>query len=179
MKISKRRSSLAATPTWQILIVTRTTPSRIVHLSGRSLIGRVLGRIVCAMFGKVFARRFATLLLALGVFLSGALPTWATPSMPGQQATHASISVARSGMRMWNDCMSTMDRSMSKKNVPCKGSDSGCAAVCTSCALPIALLDGSALLPMLYRGGDDLLAADVNRNGIRTPPALPPPILRA
>ena len=34
-------------------------------------------------------------------------------------------------------------------------------------------------VPSLYQNSDSLIAADVNPDGIASPPALPPPILRA
>ena len=83
------------------------------------------------------------------------------------------------GMAMQNDCMSMMNKTTPQKNAPCKSPDSGCAAVCTSCALPIALIDESVLVPLLRRGDERLFVYDVNRNDISTPPALPPPILHA
>ncbi len=83
------------------------------------------------------------------------------------------------GMAMQNDCMSMMNKTTPQKNAPCKSPDSGCAAVCTSCALPIALIDESVLVPLLRRGDERLFVYDVNRNDISTPPALPPPISHA
>lgn len=135
--------------------------------------------MVRAMFGKELARRFATMFLALGVFLSGAAPGWATQLLPpAKDVKQASITVTMPGMVM-QDCMTMMGKSTSKQNAPCKIPDNGCAAVCTSCALPVALIDEAVPAPVLRSDGDGVFAYDVNHSDISTPPALPPPILRA
>ena len=82
------------------------------------------------------------------------------------------------GMTMQSNCMAMMHESTSHKNLPCKNSDGGCAAVCTSCALPVALLVETLSVPMLHDNDEGGSASDVNRSGISSPPALPPPILR-
>lgn len=135
------------------------------------------------MFGAMLnrlARQVGIVVLALGVFLSGTAPGWAMSSMlPGKATTSASMSAAMPGMAMQTDCMTMMAKTTPAKNAPCKNPGGCCAAVCTSCALPIAAIGETTPLLMLRDGDEGMLAYDVNRSGISTPPALPPPILRA
>ncbi|MBS0275517.1 MAG: hypothetical protein JSR55_14310 [Proteobacteria bacterium] len=119
------------------------------------------------MFGRVFARRIVTFVLALGVFLGGVAPSWA---MPGK--------ASMSGMTMQSDCMAMMDKHAPSKGTPCKSPDMNCG-VCTSCALPVGLVQNSSPVQFLDRGEKAVFTHDVNRSGIANPPALPPPILRA
>lgn len=130
------------------------------------------------MLGRVVARQIVSAVLALGVFLSGAAPSWAAQLPPAKDMKQASITMTMPGMVM-QDCMTMMGKSMPKPNAPCKSPDSGCATVCTSCALPVALID-EAIPALVLRGdGEGVFAYDVNPSDISTPPALPPPILRA
>jgi hypothetical protein len=127
------------------------------------------------MFVRLFTRQIATLVLALGVFLGAAGPSWAIPSMAGDDSMPADMSMMMPGMAMQNCCKPTAERGTPSKNAPCKNTDGSCA-LCTACALPIALLQESSLAELLYRSGETVLTHNVNRNGIATPPALPPPI---
>lgn len=127
------------------------------------------------MFVRLFTRQIATLVLALGVFLSAAAPSWAAPSMAGDDSMPAGMSMMMPGMAMQNCCNPTAERSTPSKNTPCKNTNGGCA-LCTACALPIVLLQESSLAELLYRSSETVFMHNVNRNGIATPPALPPPI---
>lgn len=126
--------------------------------------------MVHSMFGRVFPRRIVTFVLALGVFLGGAAPSWAAPATPGK--------TSMPGMTMQSDCMAMMDKHAPSKGTPCKSSDMNCG-VCTSCALPVGLILNSSPVQLLDRGEKAVFTHDVNRSGIASPPALPPPILRA
>ncbi len=131
-----------------------------------------------AMFNRL-ARQFATLVLALGVFLGGAAPSWAMPGMAaGNGSMPAGMAMTMPGMAMKNDRATTPDRGMPAKNAPCKNTDGSCA-VCTACAVPAVLLQQTSLALLLVGGREIVFALDVNHNGIAVLPALPPPILRA
>ena len=82
------------------------------------------------------------------------------------------------GMSM-QDCMDMMGKSGPKQDAPCKNLDSGCAAVCTSCGLPVALIGEAVLAPVLRSDGEGVFTRNASHSEISTPPALPPPILRA
>ena len=123
------------------------------------------------MIARFFGRQVAALVVALGVFLSGAAPAWAASgdnSMPG-------MSMMMPGMAMDSSCME-MGKATPDKQTPSKGSD---CAVCISCATSIALMLDLVPVPSLYRNSDSLIGANVNLDGIASPPALPPPIFRA
>lgn len=133
----------------------------------------------CLMLSRLVARQIVSVVLALGIFLSGAAPSWAASLLlPVKDTKPTSISMAMPGMAM-PDCMTMMGKSTPKQNAPCKSPDGGCAAVCTSCALPVALIDETVPAPVLLGDDDGVFANDMNRSDISTPPALPPPILRA
>jgi hypothetical protein len=125
--------------------------------------------MVLSMFGRVFARRIVTFVLALGVLLGGAVPSWAAPAMSGK--------ASMPGMTMQSDCMAMMNKTAPNKGTPCKSSDMNCG-ICTACALPVTLIQDSSPV-QLDRGERVAFTHDVNRSGIANPPALPPPILRA
>ncbi|MBN9534634.1 MAG: hypothetical protein J0H10_14895 [Alphaproteobacteria bacterium] len=127
------------------------------------------------MFVRLLTRRIATLVLALGVFLGAAAPSWAVPGMAGDDAMPGGMAMMMPDMAMQNCCNPTAERGTPNKNAPCKNTDGGCA-LCTACALPIALLPEASLAELLYRSAETVLTHNVNRNGIATPPALPPPI---
>ena len=128
------------------------------------------------MVARLFARRIVALVLALGIFLSGAAPSWAMPSASGKSPTSAGMSMMLPGMAMQNTYIGTPDKGAPNKGMPCKNMDTSCA-VCTACALPVALLQDSSLIQLLVRGNETVFAQDVNRSGIAVLPALPPPIL--
>ena len=125
------------------------------------------------MVARLFPRRFITLVLALGLFLGGAAPSWAVPSMPGKATMPTGMAMMMPGMQI--DCMATIGKGAPVKNVPCKSTDNGCA-VCTACALPVVLLHESSPVQLLYRGERAAFPHIANRNGIAVLPALPPPI---
>jgi hypothetical protein len=69
-------------------------------------------------------------------------------------------------------------KAMPGKQAPCKSSGGSCA-VCTSCAINIALLLDLVPMPALHHRNVGLIGADTDRGGLTSPPALPPPILHA
>lgn len=153
-------------------------PSRIGHLSGRSLYGNALARMFPTMSARLFTRQIVTLVLALGVFLSGAAPSWAMPVMWGKGSMPSDMSMTMPDMTMQNSGLGTSEHGTPSKNAPCKSSDGSCT-VCTACALPIVLVQDSSPIRLLDSGDEAVFAQDVNHNGIAVLPALPPPILRS
>jgi hypothetical protein len=140
------------------------------------LIVEVPGRIVLAMFDRFVARQIAALVVALGVFLSGAAPAWADATMSGKGSMSSGMAMMMPGMDMQNSCMP--DKDSSSKQAPCKGSDSSCA-VCAGCAVNVGLTPNFLPVALLYHRDAGLFVADAKPDGLTTPPALPPPILRA
>jgi hypothetical protein len=128
------------------------------------------------MSARLFTRQIVTLLLALGIFLSGAAPSWAMPSMAANGSAPGGMSMAMPGMAMPNAC--TPDRGTPTKNAPCKNTDNSCA-VCTACAVPVVLLQQTSPVRLILHGQEAVFPLDVNRSGIAVLPALPPPILSA
>ena len=122
------------------------------------------------MFGRFFGRQIAALVVALGVFLSGAAPVGA---MPVSGSIMPSMTMTMPGMD--KSCME-MGKATPGKQTPSKGSE---RAVCVSCATTIALALDLVPVPSLNRNSDRLIGANVNLDGIASPPALPPPIFRA
>ncbi|MBI3676971.1 MAG: hypothetical protein HY243_10200 [Proteobacteria bacterium] len=130
------------------------------------------------MFRPLFARQIVAFVLALGVTLSGAAPSWAMPGAPGKGTMPAGMSMTMSGTAMQKDCMASMERGTPNKGMPRKGSDNSCAVCTVCCALPVAAIQNSAPF-RLFDGNDrTALPPDVSRNGVAVLPALPPPILR-
>lgn len=137
------------------------------------MIVRVPDRMVGSMIDRFFGRRVAALIVALGVILSGTAPAWAMPAA----GNGSKMAVTMPGMAMDTSCME-MGKAAPGKQVPTKSSDASCGA-CISCAPNIALVLDLVPLPILHQYGDSLIGADANPDGIASPPALPPPILRA
>jgi len=126
------------------------------------------------MFARFLGRQAAALIVALGVFLSGAAPAWAAPmsgehSMPG-------MTMMMPGMAMDSTCMGGKDAPA--KQAPCKSTDSSCA-VCVACAVNVGLTAEISPVQFLYARNSGVFAPDVNPDGIASLPALPPPILNA
>lgn len=117
------------------------------------------------------ARQVATLVIALGVFFSGVAPAMAMPA-----ASDTAMS-GMAGMAMDQSCMD-MGKAAPGKQAPSKNNDGTCG-VCIFCAPNIALVLDLVPLPSLYQYRDNLIGANQNPDGITSPPALPPPILRA
>ena len=140
------------------------------------MIAKVPGRKVRSMFSRFLGRQVAALIVALGVFLSGTAPTWAMPASGGKSMPGVTTTMTP-GMAMDNSCMES-GKTMPGKPAPCKSSDSSCA-VCTSCAVNVGLVLDLVPMTALYQHNSGLIGADVNPDGIVSPPALPPPILRA
>lgn len=115
------------------------------------------------------------MIVALGVFLSGAAPAWARPASGGNPTP--GMTMMMPGMMMDSSCMES-GKAMPGKQAPCKGSDSSCA-VCTSCAVNVALVLDLVPVTAFYQHNSGLIGADINPDGIASPPALPPPILSA
>ena len=148
--------------------------SRFVQQFALVLIRRDLEPMFSCMRFRPFTRRSLTIVLALGVLLSGAAPSWALSLLPAP----ADLSTVVSGMAMQGDCMAMMHKSVPKKNAPCQNPDSGCL-ICTSCAVPMVLADEPSQLLVPRRGEKVVFVYDVSRGGINILPALPPPILSA
>src|ERR1051325_9873137 len=128
---------------------------------GRSLIGRYPGPILCSMFSYFPARQLAAVIVALGVFLSGAAPSWAATtahdakSMPGMSTMAG----------MDDNCMQMAGKAT--KQAPCKDTDTSCAA-CTGCAVNIALALDLVSAPIVYFRASGLSGADASPDGIAT-----------
>ena len=143
------------------------------------------------MFNRVLGRRIAALVVALGVFLSGTAPVLAMPArIDMTPATGMSMAM---DMAMQSGCadmamaptsapsdgaMMNISKSVPDKPMPCKNSDGSCA-LCAGCAVSIGLLPEIAPANLLSYRQASLIAGDVNPDGHASPPALPPPILRA
>ena len=151
--------------------------SRILHLAKLTLIAKVPRHSVLIMFGRFFGRRVAALIVALGVFLSGAAPALAVPVM-GDMGSMPGMSMMMPDMAMQSGCagMTMPDKGGPAKQMPCKSGDGSCA-VCAGCAVNIGLVPDVAPAAMLYHRDSGMFAGNVNPDGIASPPALPPPII--
>ena len=131
------------------------------------------------MFGRFFGQRVAALVVALGVFLSGAAPALAMPVM-SDMGSVPGMSMMMPDMAMQSGCagMAMPDKGTPTKQAPCKGSDGSCA-VCAGCAVNIGLVPEITPAALLYHRDSGVFAGNANPDGIASPPALPPPIFRA
>jgi len=129
------------------------------------------------MFARFLGRQVAALVVALGVFLSGAAPAWAVPTSGGGNSM-SGMTMMMPGMTMDNACVKMMGKNTPAKQNPCRGSDSSCA-VCASCAINVGLVPDLSPASILYHRSSGVFARAVNPDGIASPPALPPPILHA
>jgi hypothetical protein len=152
--------------------------SRIVYLAVRSLIGKVPGRMFRTMVGRLFIRQVAALVVALGVFLSGAAPAWAGATASGEGSMSSGMTMMMPGMDMQSSCMATMDKGSPLKQSPCKGTDNSCSA-CAGCAINIGLAPHFSAASLVYRRDAGVFAVGAKPDGLATAPALPPPIFRA
>jgi hypothetical protein len=132
--------------------------------------------MVRLMFDRLVMRQIAALVVALGVFLSGAGPAWADSTMSGNGSMSSGMAMMMPGMDTQNNCMP--DKNSSGKQAPCKSTDSSCA-VCTGCAVNVGLTPSFSPVALLYHRSAGLFVADEKPDGLTTAPALPPPILRA
>jgi hypothetical protein len=132
--------------------------------------------MVRTMFDRLVTRQIAAIVVALGVFLSGAAPAWADATMSGKGSMTSGMAMMMPGMDMQNSCMP--DKNSSDKQAPCKSTDSSCA-VCAGCAVNVGLTPNFSSGALLYHRSAGLFVADAKPDGLTTPPALPPPILRA
>ena len=123
---------------------------------------------------RLLVRQLIALSVILGIALGGVAPSWAA-TMKSDTKSMGEMSMTVAGMAMDNSCMD-MGMTLPGKQMPSKNSD--CAA-CTSCAPNIALVLDLVPVPSLYLRGGRQIGADLNPDGIASPPALPPPILRA
>lgn len=130
------------------------------------------------MFARFLGRRVAALVVALGVFLSVAVPAWAGVAMSCEVSMSSGMSMVMPGMNVSNDCMGCLDKNSPGKQAPCKSIDGSCT-VCSSCAINVGLAPNFSPVTLLYHRSTDLLLADAKPDGLTTAPALPPPILRA
>ncbi len=119
------------------------------------------------------------MVVALGVFLSGAAPALAMPVVGDMGATPG-MSMMMSDMAMQDGCaaMAVPEKGTPAKQAPCKSNDGSCV-VCAGCAVNIGLVPEVAPAALLYQRDSGVFAGNVNPDGIASPPALPPPILRA
>ena len=127
------------------------------------------------MIARVLGRQAAAVIVALGVFFSGAAP--ASSVAAGSNSNMPGMTMKMPGMAMDNSCMES-GRGMPGKQAPCKDCDNSCA-VCTSCAVNVALLLDLLPVPVPSHRGAGLTGPDTNHDGIVAPPALPPPISQA
>ena len=143
---------------------------------GRCLLGSAFRTYGLAMFNRFLGRRIAALVVALGVFLSGAAPALAMPAIKAMPGT----SMMMSDMAMQDGCagMAMPDKGAPSKQAPCKSGDGSCA-VCGGCAVNIGLAPEIVPASLLYHRDSGVFAGSVNPDGVASPPALPPPILRA
>jgi hypothetical protein len=128
------------------------------------------------MIGTALTHRIVTLVLALGMFLGGAAPSWAISATP-QPGKDSMPGMTMPAMAMQGDCMGMMAKN-THKDAPCQRQGMGCA-VCVGCALPVAMIPDSSRVQLTYRELRPPFSNDVNPNGIAVLPALPPPILHA
>ena len=134
--------------------------------------------MVRAMFDRLVTRQIAAMIVALGVFLSGAAPAWAGAAMSAGGSMSSGMSMMMPGMDMSTNCMDSQDKGSPSKQAPCKSTDSSCA-VCAGCAINVGLAPNFSPVTLVYHRGTGLFVADAKPDGLTTPPALPPPILRA
>jgi hypothetical protein len=150
--------------------------TRIVHLLRRSLIVEVPGHMVSAMFDRLITRQIAALVIALGVFLSGAAPAWAGATMSGGEPMSSGMEMMMPGMDMQSNCMP--DNSLTGKQAPCKSTDNSCT-ICVGCAVNVGLAPQFSMAALAYHRTTGLFVADAKPDSLTTAPDLPPPILRA
>ena len=139
------------------------------------MIGRVPAYRIQIMFARVFGRQIAALVVALGVFLGGAGPSWAAPAASGKESIPG-MAMTMADMPM--PCVEMMGKSSPAKQMPCKEGDNSCA-VCIACAVNVGAPQGFSPVTLLYQGEIRAVSRDANRNDVATPPPLPPPILHA
>jgi membrane protease subunit (stomatin/prohibitin family) len=134
--------------------------------------------MVRTMFDRLITRQIAAMIVALGVFLGGAAPAWASAAMPVGGSMSPAMSMMMPGMDMSNNCMGSQDKGSPGKQAPCKSTDNSCA-VCAGCAINVGLAPNFSPVALICQRSAGLFVADAKPDGLTTPPALPPPILRA
>ena len=127
------------------------------------------------MFVPISGKVIASLVVALGMFLSGAAPAWATPA--SSNGGMPSMGMMASDASSDGSCMES-GGAMKDKQIPRKNSDKSCA-ICTACVVNFAFVLDVVPEPIFHDHDNGLIGTDVNPDGIASPPALPPPILRA
>jgi hypothetical protein len=116
--------------------------------------------------------------LASGVLLLGAVPAW-TATIAGRDSNMPDMAmVMMPGMSGPCNCADMMGKSMPANKMPCKNCNL-CYAVCTALGANSGVFQQFAWVISLGIGETLLFAPDASADGIATPPALPPPILRA
>ena len=123
------------------------------------------------MFAQVFGRQVAALVVALGMFLGGVGPSWGVPE--------ASTDTSSSTMAMTMTdtpmpCAEMMGNTSPAKQLPAKNSGSSCSG-CIACAVNV-VSQGFSPVTLVYQGEIRVISRDASRNGVATPPPLPPPI---
>jgi hypothetical protein len=124
------------------------------------------------MFDRLVTRQIGALVVALGIFLSGAPPAWADATMSGKASRSSGMPMMMPGMDMQNSCMP--DKYSSGKQAPYKSTDS-CCAVCAGCAVNAGLTPSFSLVALVYHRNAGLFVADAQPDGLTTAPAIPPP----
>ena len=123
------------------------------------------------MFAQAIGRQIAALVVALGVFLGGVGPSWAVPAASSDTSRPA-VTMIMTDMPM--PCAEMMGKASPAKQMPCKDVGSSCA-VCIACAVNV-MPQGFSPVTLFYQGEVRVVSRDASRNGVATPPPLPPPI---
>jgi len=132
--------------------------------------------MIGAMVDRLITRQIAALVIALGVFLSGAVPAWASATMSNDGSMTSRMETMMPGMDMQNNSIG--DKGSAGKQVPCKGMDNSCA-VCSGCAVNVGLAPQFSLAALFFHRTIGLIVAEAKPDGLTTAPDLPPPILHA
>ena len=128
------------------------------------------------MLRAFLIRKILAFALSAGVFLLGAVPSWAA-SMGGPENMPNMTMVVIQGGAMNCDCSHMMGKGMPKQS-PCRNC-ALCYAVCTAFAANSGMISAFSFAAVPRNGGRGQFAAGALFDGLTHPPALPPPILHA
>ena len=130
------------------------------------------------MVRRPLIRRFLAAVLSAGVFLIGAVPSWAIPMtdngdrMPGMTMA---MTADASG-----HCSAMMDMAHKSKSDKAPGGHCAlCYAVCAASAANSGTLQDFSAFAGSRETGSRLLGLEARPDAVVHPPALPPPILAA
>ena len=134
---------------------------------------------------RLLTQRLLALVLSAGVFLLGAMPSWAVP-MAGEAGHMPNMTMAMMA-DVSGHCSGMMGQNMMDKGMPDKGMSKKapgghcalCYAVCAASAANSGMLQDFSLFAGSYQPGSRLLGVETRPDAFARPPALPPPILRA